>query len=176
MLGKNSHAVAPLGIADDTRAAVVLVGFGQVPTEDKPPSIQSEEPANLRSMPQSNQADDSLSDALAFGHFLNCAAVKDDLRVTQHNTRFPRRAGGSRPEYMMSSDVPKQETIRLEQAVERLDEKLGSLCEWMERTEANLADFQLRWQVCSENISAQMSMVEQELASDEGPSPQLRIF
>ncbi len=76
----------------------------------------------------------------------------------------------------MRSEVPNTETIRLEQAVEQLDEKLGSLCEWMERTEANLADFRLRWQVCSENISAQMSMVEQELANEEMTAPQLRLL
>jgi len=76
----------------------------------------------------------------------------------------------------MGSEVPNTETIRLGHAVEQLDEKLGSLCEWMERTEANLADFQLRWQVCSENISAQMSVVEQELANEEQPTPQLRLL
>ena len=86
------------------------------------------------------------------------------------------RASGSRTELRMRSEVPNTKTIRLEQAVEQLDEKLGSLCEWMERTEANLTDFQLRWQVCSENISAQMSVVEQELANEEPPGPQLRLI
>lgn len=77
----------------------------------------------------------------------------------------------------MGSEVSNSaDSVRLGQAVERLDEKLGSLCEWMERTEANLADFRLRWQVCSENISAQINIVEQELSSSEDPSPKLRIF
>ncbi len=66
------------------------------------------------------------------------------------------------------------DAIRLEQAVERLDQKLGSLNQWIERTEANLTDFQLRWQVCSENISAQMMLVEREL--EEGSRPKLRVF
>lgn len=66
------------------------------------------------------------------------------------------------------------ETHRLEQAIERLDQKLGSLNQWIERTEANLTDFQLRWQVCSQNISEQMMLVEREL--EESSRPKLRVF
>ncbi len=77
--------------------------------------------------------------------------------------------------------LPHSSRDLLVDAVERLDEKLGSLEEWIERTESDLDDFQLRWQVCSENITAQLSQVEQELVQDPSvisatPRPQLRIF
>ena len=71
--------------------------------------------------------------------------------------------------------VPASPHSQLVDAVERLDEKLGSLEEWIERTESDLDDFQLRWQVCSENIAAQLTQVEQELVP-EPARPQLKIF
>ncbi|MFK7820371.1 MAG: hypothetical protein AB8G99_16740 [Planctomycetaceae bacterium] len=70
--------------------------------------------------------------------------------------------------------VPSSQS-RLVDAVERLDEKLGSLDEWIARTESNLDDFQVRWQVCSENITAQLCQVEQELVVAP-QQPKLRIF
>lgn len=66
-------------------------------------------------------------------------------------------------------------TARLEQAVERLDQKLGSMDEWMHRTDATFEDFQTRWHVCSQSISTQLTLVEQELSPDDRP-PHLRIF
>lgn len=65
--------------------------------------------------------------------------------------------------------------LRLEKALDQLGEKLGSLDEWMARADSNFVDFQLRWQVCSENITAQLAQVEQDLGA-ETERPQLRIF
>jgi predicted nucleic acid-binding Zn-ribbon protein len=70
--------------------------------------------------------------------------------------------------------IPSTQT-RLANAVERLDEKLGSLEEWVSRTEQDLDDFQLRWQASSENIAAQLSRVEDGL-TEEPATPHLRIF
>lgn len=73
-----------------------------------------------------------------------------------------------------SSELPSM-TSRLEDAVEELDRKLGSLDEWMDRTNATFEDWQLRWRICSESISSQLEMVEQELPPVD-PRPQLRVF
>ena len=63
---------------------------------------------------------------------------------------------------------------QLVQAVELLDEKLGSLDEWMTRTDADTNDFQTRWQVCSQTITAQLARVEEAVELPQ--RPQLRIF
>lgn len=63
---------------------------------------------------------------------------------------------------------------QLVQAVEMLDEKLGSLDDWMAQTNASLDDFQARWQVCSQNITAQLAQVEE--AVEVPQRPHLRIF
>lgn len=61
---------------------------------------------------------------------------------------------------------------RLEEAVFALDEKMGALDEWLDRVDATFDDFQLRWQVSSDNLSAQLLQVERELAEP----PRLRIY
>lgn len=64
---------------------------------------------------------------------------------------------------------------RLTKAVEQLDEKLGSMDEWMSRTESDLDHFQARWQSCTQNITAQLARVEEVVTEPQAP-PHLRIF
>lgn len=65
---------------------------------------------------------------------------------------------------------------RLVDAILQLDQKLGAIESRMAHTESNIEDFQLRWQVCSENITAQLAQVEQELSDEPTRTPRLRLF
>ncbi len=60
-------------------------------------------------------------------------------------------------------------------AILKLDQKLGAIESRMAHSESNIEDFQLRWQLCSQNITAQLAQVEQEL-SHEPERPHLRVF